>query len=221
MAGAAAGALVALGATVWLMTPQYAATVKMYVNNSAEVGTSITSSDITASKSLVETYITIIRSDAVLEDARDAGRLPYTTAQLNKMLTAGALNATEVFYITITNPDPAQAAHIANAIADASPRRLSEIVEGSSLKIVDRAKIPEKPSTPNRIQNTAIGAALGLLIPAGGLALAAALDTRIADESDLMGITELPVLGTITDFTQAGKGGYGYTRVNASGGSEV
>jgi capsular polysaccharide biosynthesis protein len=208
--GTLVGGAAALGITRFLITPQYTATVKMYVNNSTESGSSITSSDISASKSLVETYITIIRSDTVLGEVAELTGYGYEPPDLNEMLSAGALNATEVFFISITHPSAVRAAVLANAIADAAPRHLAEIVDGSSLKIVDRAKTPTEPSSPDYIVNTAIGAAAGFLIPSAVFVLLALFDVRINTADDLAALADAPVLGVISDFDSVSHSKYGY-----------
>ncbi|MDR2357073.1 MAG: hypothetical protein LBD92_03170 [Oscillospiraceae bacterium] len=217
LAAALIGGAAAFAVTSFLITPRYTATVKMYVNNSTEAGPSITSSDISASKSLVETYITIIRSDTVLGEVSGKTGYGYSVKELDKMLTAGALNATEVFYVSITNPDAARAAELANAIADAAPRHLAEIVYGSSLKIVDRAKPPEEPSSPDYVKNTAIGAAAGLCIASAAFITLSLFDTRINTDDDLAALSDIPVLGVISDFRETARAKYGYGYGGAAG----
>jgi capsular polysaccharide biosynthesis protein len=207
------GAGGAFAVTRFLMTPLYSATIKLYVNNTTESAKSITSSDITASKSLVETYITIIRSDAVLGEVIDRTSAGYTVKELDEKLTAGALNSTEVFYMTITTPDPVLSAALANAIAETAPAHLAEIVDGSSVKVVDKAKVPTEPSSPSFAKNTAIGALAGVFLSGAVIVMIVVFDVRIMSENDLQMISELPVLGAITDFGSAGKSGYGYAEI--------
>jgi capsular polysaccharide biosynthesis protein len=205
------GGAVALLITRFLITPMYAATVKLYVNNSIDTSVStISSSDITASKSLVDTYITIIRSDTVLDEVLTLTGSAHTASSLNDLLTAGALNSTEVFHITVTAVDPAEATLLANAIADVAPKHLSDIVDGSSAKVVERAKLPTEPASPNVRRNIAVGALLALLAAAAAVVLAAVFDVHILAETDLRGLSDLPILGVISDFQTAGRPGYGY-----------
>jgi capsular polysaccharide biosynthesis protein len=208
-AAALVGGTAALLITHYLITPLYSATIKLYVNNSAESGKLISSSDISASKSLVDTYITIIRSDAVLDQVIEKTRLAdVTPKKLSANLSSGALNATEVFYITITDADPAIAADIANTIAEIAPEHLLEIVDGSSVKVVDFAKVPEEPSSPNLLQNVAIGLFLGFAAAAAAITLFVVFDARLSSSLDLRELSELPVLGIITDFTLAERFSY-------------
>jgi capsular polysaccharide biosynthesis protein len=204
-------AALAFAGTHYLIVPKYSATVKLYVNNSTEQTTqTITSGDISASKSLVETYITIIRSDVVLDAVLAKTGVRYTTEELNKKITAGALNATEVFYVTVTTTNATVSSIIATAISDIAPGHLAEIVDGSSLKVVDRAKTPTEPSSPDIIMNTVIGALAGMLLSVMLIVLQTVLDVRISSEDDLQSLSQIPILGIISDFHSASKsGGYG------------
>ena len=213
---AAVGTVGAYCVTKYQMTPKYSATAKMYVNNSTEISKSITSGDISASKSLVDTYITIIRSDTVLDDVIENVDSVSTPAELNSMLTAGAINSTEVFHITVTHPNPDVAAMLANAIAEAAPIHLSEIVEGSSAKIVEKAKVPKSPSSPDVRKNTMTGGLGGLLLAVAVLVLIAVFDIHINSEADLGYISELPVLGVISDFKSDNLSRYGYASAAAA-----
>lgn len=200
----------ALIVTKYYITPEYTASIKLYVNNTTEANKDITSSDITASQSLVGTYIAIIQSDAVLDQVIRKLGLNYSAEQINEMLTASDINQTEVFKVFITSKSPQEAASIANAIADIAPNKISEIVRGSSVKIIDRAKVPVEKNSSSFFLNIAIGVMLGFILTVAIILLAELLDTRIKEEEDLEFLFKLPVLGSITDFNQANKGCYGY-----------
>lgn len=209
LAAVFAGSAVFLG-TRLLMVPLYTTGIKLYVNNSTEINTDISSSDLTASQSLVGTYITIIKSDVVLDAVAQITKLPYSAGDIKAMLSAGAINNTEVFMVSVTNPDPEAAAKIANSIAEIASDKIAEIVSGSSVKIVDYAKVPAVTSSPNYLVNLSVGVLAGLVLSVGILLLKELLDTRIRTENDLEGISDYPVLGVISEFHRAGKGNAGY-----------
>lgn len=204
-----------LGYTVAFVTPQYQAKVSMYVNNNSNVNTSnnaISSSDLAVALRLVTTYVNIIKSDAVLEKAAEKiaedTQVVYTAAQLRGMLTASSVDETEMFQFQISNPDPEMAAQIANAIAEIAPAEIANIIEGSSAKIIDRAKVPARFYTPNYTRNTFFGALAGGVLAALLVVLQVLLDGRIKSEEDLARICNAPVLGTIPDFTAENKSSY-------------
>ena len=161
-------AVISLTSTIYFITPKYQSSAMFYVNNhSLSVGDasfSLTSSDITAAKSLVDTYIVILKSRACLNDVIDYSGVDVSYNELKNMISASSVNATEIFEIVVTSPDPEEAETLANAIAHILPKRISSIVEGTSANIVDYAVIASSPSSPSYTQNTLIGFIIGLLI---------------------------------------------------------
>lgn len=208
-------ASLAFGYTAMFVTPQYQATVSMYVNNKSNVNAAtngISSSDLAVALRLVTTYVNIIRSDAVLEKAAEKivedTQVVYTAAQLRGMLSATSVDETEMFKFNISNPDPQMAATIANAIAEIAPGEIANIIEGSSAKIIDRAKVPANFYTPNYLKNAVLGAAIGFGLAVLAIVLQVLLDGRIKSEEDLAKISDVPVLGSIPDLAVESKSSY-------------
>jgi len=190
----------------FMIIPKYQASVLMYVNNnSISVGStsfSISSSEITAAKSLVETYLVILKSRLTLNDVIDRGELALSYNQLHGMISAGSVNGTEVFSITVTSTDPQEAEHIANTIAQVLPDKIAGIVEGSSVSIVDYAVVPSNKVSPKVQTYTIAGLLGGLLISCAVIALIEVLDDQIRSESYLLeNYAEIPLLTVIPDLT--------------------
>lgn len=197
------------GAVMWVyaakfVTPLYQASVTIYVNNvaSGQQIDYISGSNLTASQQLVSTYINIIRSDTVLEKVADSTGLDISAAYIRSIMSASQVGETELFDVYISNPDPEMAAFIANAVAEVAPGEIENFVEGSSTKIVDYAKVPTAPYTPNYRKNIAMGIAAGVLVAVAFLTIRDFLDVRIKQEEDLTEISDLPVLGRIPVFTR-------------------
>lgn len=208
------------------VTPMYRAGVTMYVNNSTRFLDSevqvdhIASTDLATSERLVATYVTILESNTVLQRVSEA---VYNTTghrisvgEIRAAMSAGGINETEVFRVSISHADPKMAAAIANAIADAAPEALAAIVEGSSTKVVDRATVPAAPYAPNTFSNTLLGAVVGAFLAIAFLTLTVLMDVRVRSEEDLTRLSEAPVLGVIPDFEVESEKGYSYTSKKAS-----
>ena len=176
----------AFGVTAFVIEPEYQATASLYVNNSSfslgSTSFSITSSELSASNSLVSVYIYILKSRTTMEDVIKQAGLTYTPEDLSEMVEATGINSTGAFEVTVTSGSPAEAELIANTIAKILPDRIAEIVDGSSVRIVDYAVIPSHRSGPSMVKNTAIG------ILAGGFLSAAFVVVRFLmdDKSKLM-----------------------------------
>ncbi len=219
---AIAGGAAALVWTLYMITPLYQSSAMFYVNNSdisvGDTSLSISSSDITASKNLVKTYAVILNSRACLNDVIDYANLSYSYGQLRGMISASAVNETEVFQVIVTNPDPQEAKKIANAIAYILPNRISEIVEGTSAKIVDYAVSASSPSSPNYTRNTFLGFMAGFAIAFGIIILRAIYDVTIRTEEDIEQCCDHPILAAVPDMLAQSKGGYyGYGKRRKKG----
>lgn len=204
------------GYTELFVTPKYQASVTIYVNsirtNTDGSTATLTYTDLNTAQRLVATYVNILRSDRVLTSVISELDEPLTPNEIRDMMTAESINNTEVFQVMIANKDPHLAARIANAIAAVAPDEIAQIVTGSSTKIVDYAKVPAKPYTPNTLRNTILGAAAGFALAALVVILQVLLDVRIHDESDLAKLSDAPILGRIPAFDPEDKGESNYSQ---------
>ena len=165
------GTVIMFSYAKFLIVPLYESRAMMYVNNSSlslgNTSFSISSGELSAAQSLVETYIVILKSRLTLNAVIEKADLPYTYEELKNMITASAVNSTEVFEIVVTDKDPVEAELIANTIAEILPQKIAGIVEGSSVKIVDYAVVPAYPVSPSVTKYTAIGFLMGGAISVG------------------------------------------------------
>ena len=192
----------AFAAARYLVPVKYQASTLLYVNNSAiSVGsTSISLSDLSASQSLVETYIVILNTRLTLNEVVEKAGVDYSFTKMKKMVEAEALNGTEIFEVTVTSRDAEEAARIANTIARILPDKIAQIVDGSSVRTVDWAVVPEKPYSPSSPKYAVIGALAGLLLSVGAVVLRELMDDQIHSEEDLLQTYSLPLLAMETDL---------------------
>lgn len=196
----------------FLITPLYEAEALMYVNNSSfSVGStsfSINNAELTAAQSLVDTYIIILTSRPTLEKVIDETGVDYSCDQLEEMISAGSVNNTEVFSITVTSKSPQEAELIANAIVDILPGRIADVVDGSSVRTVEWAIVPSEKASPNITMITAIGMLIGFVLAVMIVIIRLAGDTLIHDEDYLTETYKLPVLAVIPDLYDDSENSY-------------
>ena len=121
--------------------------------------------------------------------------------------------STGIFNITVTSKSPTEAELIANTIAKVLPDRISDIVDGSSVRIVDYAIVPAHRSSPSYLKNTAIGALAGFVLVAGIICLREIMhsgeDVMIHSSDDLEELfPDVPVLAIVPDMRNTTKKGY-------------
>jgi len=222
-----AAALIGWYWTTNFVTPMYKSSITVYVNSvkTDQQINSISSSSLATAQRLVLTYVNMIKSDTVLEKVAEAADHGITAKEIRASLSAAQVDETELFDVIITHSDPEKAAHIANAVAAVAPGEIERFVEGSSAKIIDYAKVPTGPSSPNVSRNVILSAFLGGVAAVALLTLQFLMDVRIKDEEDLQALFDIPVLGQIPEFDavnakkSSGYSKYGYGRSTSRGGA--
>lgn len=187
-----------------MLKPQYSASIMLYVNNnSVSVGgtqVSFSSSQLVAAQSLVKTYIVMLMNRTTLERVGEKANTNYSYGQLAGMISASSVNETEVMKITVTTENPYEASRIANAVAEVLPGRIAEIIEGSSMAVVDSAVPNMQKVSPSLTKYTAVGLFLGAFLAALVLAVIAIMDDTIHDEDYILQNYQYPILAKVPDL---------------------
>lgn len=198
----------------FIIAPMYSSSIMLYVNNSSvSIGSasfSISSSEISAAQSLVKTYIVILENRTTLEEVIEKSNVNYTYKELSKMLDASSVNETEVMQVTVTSEDPYEASTIANVIAEVLPKRISEIIEGSSMEVVDAGVPNLQKISPSISKYTAMGFIIGALITIVIISIMALMDDTIHDEEYVLQTYDYPILAKVPDLLNPGTRRYGY-----------
>lgn len=203
LAGLVAAAI-GFSCAYFLIAPTYSSSIMLYVNNSSislgNTSFSISSSEITAAQSLVKTYGEILNNRTTLERVIEKAKVDYTYKEMSRMIESAPSNDTEIMRVTVTAGDPKEAAKIANCIAEVLPERISEIIDGASMEVVDSA-IPNNDKVAPSITNyTAVGLILGVLLSGLAIAIAAIMDDTIHDEEYVLKTYDYPILAKVPDL---------------------
>lgn len=198
----------------FFIAPSYSSYIKLYVNNSSfslgNTSFSISSSELTAAQSLVRTYGEILDSRSTLQRVIEKADVNYSWKSLSNMISYSPSNETEIMLVTVTCGNPYEASKIANTIAEVLPVRISEIIDGASMEVVDSAIPDTDKVAPSITQYTAIGMALGVLVSVFGLTILALLDDTIHDEEYVLNTYDYPILGKVPNLLNAGSKSYSY-----------
>lgn len=147
-----------------------------------------------------------------MEDIIAAANLPYDYEDLSEMITAEAVTGTAAFNVTVESESPVEAELIANTIAKLLPDRIAEIVDGSSVRIVDYAIVPAHRSSPSFVKNTAIGVLIGFFVSAAIVTVKYLINEQtnefITSADELKALyPNIPVLALIPDMRLSEKKG--------------
>lgn len=188
----------------YVVAETYVSTVKLYVSTptsaNANPGTDINA--LNYAQKVVNTYIEMLQTNSFLQKVQERAGVDMKFDDFRKMVQFHSLNDTEVFQADISAHDPAEAKRIADTISELAPSTIAQFKDGASLKIVDPANYPDKPSSPHPALNTAIGAVIALLASVCWFVLRSSLDLRIMGEEDITEHYNIPVLAAIPAFNK-------------------
>ncbi len=212
----------AFGLTYIFIEPTYQASTQLYVNNNGvSVGNTsfnISTSSLSAAQELVNTYIVILKTRSTLSEIIEESKVEgITVNQLKNMITASPVNSTEIFEIVVESNNPKLSETLANSIAKVLPKRIAEIVDGSSVRIVDYAIAPKVRSGPSYSKFTILGMVIGALLCIVIIVVREIFDSYIREESYLTSAYSVPVLAAIPDVNDSkSKSGYYYSSYSAN-----
>ena len=204
--------------SAFAIAPTYSSYIKLYVNNSSislgNTNFSISASELTAAQSLVRTYGDILDSRSTLERIIYKSNIDYTWKELSQMITYEPSNNTEIMRVTVICEDPYEASKIANTIAEVLPVRISEIIDGASMEVVDSAIPDIEKVAPSITRYTAVGLVLGVILSIITLVVIALMDDTIHDEEYVLRTYDYPILGKVPNLLNIGNKTYGYYSQN-------
>lgn len=189
-------AVTAFGVSTIAMTPQYTASSMIYIlSNTNEEATSMT--EIQVGASLAEDFMIIGKSRPVVEEVIKKLDLNMTYGELVENLVFEQPTNSHVLKISLTNPDAELAANVVNMIADLTKERIADVMGTEEPDTVEEAVVPTKPSSPNVMKNTILGALVGAILAIGVIVVRYLLDDTIKDEDDVKKYLQLNTLAAI------------------------
>lgn len=198
------GALLAFSYTKVLVQPTYSSSIRMMVTKNEEAESNL--SDLSYAQyaqSMAKNYIAILKDKDFYKEVATGADLDYTDQQLANMFSFSIIDETAVLEITVQASSPRDTKIIADAAAQAIPQRLQNVYSQATIKQISAAREGVKVA-PSVVNNTLLGAIIGAVLVVLIVCLREILDARIKTEEDIVEHYDLPLLGTIPDFSANG-----------------
>ena len=179
------------------MQDEFTAKTTLYVLNQQNKDT-ISSSDLTASASLVADYREIILS------ARVTDRVKQELALRNLGafdISVTAKNNTRIIEISVTGKDAAQATAVANGLARSFSDAVMDIMRVENVSIIDEAAVPASPSGPPRKKYVALAALAAAVLTMGVIVVIELMNKSLKTVQDVEDQTGLSVLAQFAEIT--------------------
>lgn len=211
----AAVALVVVGLSAlltMLATPQYTSSTQFFVSTADSSSTSQLAQGGTFTQQRVKSYSQLLQAPKLLDPVIAKAGVTDTVGALGAKITATTPPDTVLIDVTVTDPNPAKAKAIAQAIAEVFPTVVSDLERVSAnadspvkVTLLREPTQSESPVSPRPIRNLALGVVLGLLLGFGAAVLKQLLDTKLRSKDDVEGMTDAVILGGIPFDDDAGK----------------
>lgn len=192
---AIAGGLIFGLVSVYLITPKYTSTSKIYILANSSSVVSIT--DLQIGSSLASDYEELIKSRPVVESVIEKLDLGITYGQMLDCISVTNTENTRIVQITATYQDPVIAMQIANEFATVSRDQISEIMKVEKPTKVEEAVVSKNQSSPNNQKNILIGVLIGLIVSAGVIITRYLLDDTLTSSEDVERYLGLNTLAAI------------------------
>ena len=200
-------ALLFQGFTRVFIKPTYKSSFTAFVNNQTKIQaqkSEVNTSDLQASRELVQTYARILTSNTVLEAAANSKILNFnvTPQEISGYISTEIEDKTQIIKVNVITTDAQKSYKIAQAIATEAPAKMAIIVKGSSMSTVDEPQLPLQIHGPNYLTVSLIGALFGFALALAYVIIRYFRDDTIKGEGDLEGRYNLPVVGVIPNMTE-------------------
>ena len=196
--------LLAAGLTYYItakkITPTYTAQSTIFIGRDSSNIVSISMDQLNMDNKLITDYKELVNTRLISDRVIKELALTSDAAYLSKFLQIGTISDSRFMHISFIDPDPALAMKIVNKYSEVLKENAEGVVGVKNIKIVDYAIVPNKPSGPNVMRNTAISAMLGLMAAIGIILLNMLLNNTVQKEEDIEQGLGLSVLGVIPRF---------------------
>ena len=103
-----------------------------------------TSADGKVWETRLNTYVNILASDEIINKAIDRDpSISISRDEFKNMLSVRVIDGSEIIEVAVTADEPETAYRLASSHAEIAPQYVGNIVEGSSMKIVNYPQLPQ------------------------------------------------------------------------------
>lgn len=192
----------AFGLSKYVISPKYEANTSMIVSSSKEQTdkqADVELSQINANRALVSTYSEIVKSRGIADKVIANLNLDMDYEEFSNKVSIEPVKDTQIISVKVVDTIAQRAADIANETSMIFKDSITQIMNVDNVQILDKATLPEEPSSPKVMRNTAIGAMLGFILGIGIALIMELSNTRVKTSEEVTEAFDIPVLGLIPD----------------------
>lgn len=191
---------------LFIQKPMYKSyTTIILGGNETTASQTITQSDITLNKNLVDTYAEIVKSKRVLEQVIAELDLEETYEELSNKISVSSVNNTEIIKITVADSNPIEAKNVANVTANFFSKEVIKLYNMNNVNVLDEANEANEPYNINILKQVIIYFFIGIIIALSILFIIFYFDRTIKSVEQVEQKIKLPILGGVEEYKKGGK----------------
>ena len=191
------GWIIAVIITFFILTPKYVSTVDILVNqkaNNAQVQYAAQQADLQAINTYKDVLTKPIILSPVLKEVKRTDNYQGNLSTLEKYIKVSNQTNSQVVTVTVTDKNAYVAADIANTIGKIFTKKVKKMMQVDNVTIVSKAKVNNKPVSPNKKLYALMGLLVGLIIGTSIAFIKELTDKTVKDSSfltDELGLTNI------------------------------
>lgn len=182
---------------VGFIEPKYSSTVDILVNQKAS-NEQVQYTTQQAALQAINTYKDVLTKpiilSPVLKEVRRTDNYQGSLSTLEKSIKVSNQTNSQVVTVTVTDKDAYVAADIANTIGKVFTKKVKKMMQVDNVTIVSKAKVNNRPVSPNKKLYALMGLLVGLIIGASIAFIKELTDKTVKDSSfltDELGLTNI------------------------------
>lgn len=177
-----------------------------FTTNNANANRVSNTSKMNYAMKMIDTYVEIFKTNefnsTVAKELNERLDTSYSTATVKDSTVIETVEDTAIFKISVTTTDPNLSYEIAHQLETSIPKAMENANNGLvAAQVQDKALRPNAAQSLGYPKKIAFGAVIGMLLAAAYVILRNLLDIRIKTDEELIEKYNIPVLGTIPNFT--------------------
>lgn len=174
-------------------------------SNATSSSQTITQTDITINRNLVDTYAQIVTSRRVLDQVINELNLDISYESLKSKISVSAVNNTEIIKINAEDKDAIKAKNIANITANYFKKEIVDLYNMNNVNILDEAIQEKNPYNINITKQIIVYFMIGLILAIGIVFVVFYFDRTIKSAEQVEQKIKLPILGSVEEYQKGGK----------------
>lgn len=198
-------ALVTAFISIFVLKPTYEAETQILVNQKNIEQPHLGVQQVETDLRLINTYNIIITSSAILSKVINKLDLNVTPEVLMDQITVSSANNSQVVNINVVDKQAELAVDIANTIAGVFQEEIQVLMTVDNVNILSVAQLDKEPVpiAPNKTLYIVAASFIGFVISAALIIIVESLDTTIKTEQDIEELVGLPIIGLISQISDA------------------